>query len=142
MKDQVVHATEKEMLAAIKEWSEVSTKLEEIKEREMHLRKFIVAQTFPKPKEGTNKAIFEHIEINYNHKIDRKIDEAVLDVSKEKFRKAGIVIDGVVDYKPVLNTKAYRLLNKTQMKLFDTALTIKDGSPQLKITIGSPKKTK
>lgn len=142
VKDQVKQATEAEMLAAIERWAGIATTLDELKKTEMHLRKFIIAQTFPKLKEGMNTSIFDHIEIKVNHKVERKIDSAVLDVSKEKFRKVGIVVDGLVEYKPYLKTKAYRLLNKSQMKLFDTALTITDGSPQLDIIIGSPVKKK
>lgn len=138
-----VEVTEKAMMAAILKWKLVADELAEIKVRERDLRTFIIAQTFPKLKEGLNRVIHEHIEINVTHTVSRAVDDAVINsATKETFRKAGIMLDALIERKPVLVIKAYRLLNKTQMKLFDTALTIKDGSPQMKIVVGSPVKKK
>lgn len=142
-KSDKVEVTEKEMLLSIAAWVDTAKQLAELKETERTLRTFIIAQTFPKLKEGNNRVIHGHIEINVQHSVSRAVDDAVItSATKETFRKAGIMLDALIERKPVLVIKAYRLLNKSQMKLFDTALTIKDGSPQMKIVVGSPAKKK
>ena len=122
-----------EMLA---EWEQVKKQKDELAIRESALRRSLCLQFFDSPKEGTNTFALKPEDgwnLKMTHVIDRKVDEAVLENIKKDLLEKGIPVDSLVRYKPDLNVRAYKSLTDEQRKFFDQVLTIKDGSPQLKI---------
>lgn len=116
-----------------------ATAVKPIIEKEQALRKEIVALFFPTPKEGTNTtALTGGWTLKANYKIDRKIDEPALAAVVEQLRALGHNVDPVVNNKPTLDTKAYKMLPPDVAKIFDAALTIKPGSHTLELV--PPKK--
>lgn len=120
----------------IAKWYELTKQLETIKQAEMDLRKKIFAALFKDPKEGVNKVpLTEGWMLTADHKINRKVDEALLTTMAPQFREAGINPDLLVRWKPDLAVTEYRKLTETEMKLFDQVLTITPGTPQMEIVL-------
>lgn len=64
-----------------------------------------------------------------------KVDEAMLDAIREPMREQfGVNVDAVVRWKPELNKVVFDTLDEDERQFFEQCLTIKDDSPQLKIT--------
>lgn len=125
------------IVTQLAEWQEVSTWLEKAKVQEMQLRLALAANFFPAPKEGVNHILVPFdgrvLQLTLDHKINRKIDEAALDAVMQQlpedspFRSVGVLIE----YKPVLVMKGFRVLPEDQARIFAQALTEKAGAPQL-----------
>jgi hypothetical protein len=117
----------------IKEWREIASWLEKAKQTEMDLRQKIANYFFPKPSEGVNRVIFPGHEVVVDHKINRKLDEAQLDhvmaEMPEDFRTLGVLIE----YKPKLCMKGFRILPEAALAIFSQALTETPGAPTLAI---------
>jgi hypothetical protein len=120
-------------------WKDLQEQLSKIKAEEMILRMAIYKGLFPNPVEGTNTVpLHAGWELKATRGIERKIDLPVLQalaVEGGPFHLAGIRAADLVEWKPELVIKNYRTLTAEQMAIFDQALTIKDGSPQLKIVL-------
>lgn len=120
-------------------WSELQKLLAATKASEMLLRQKIYRAFFPDPKEGTNKApLNDGWVLNAQRKIDRKVNiEMVnaLNIPDGPFVKSGILAADLIEWEPKLKLSAYRELTLEQMEVFDQALTIKDGSPDMKIIL-------
>jgi hypothetical protein len=117
-------------------WYELSKQLETIKTAEMDLRKKIFKGIFTEPREGVNKhALTDGWILKADHKINRKVDEALLATMSPAMREKGINPDALVKWKPELVTGEYRKLTEEEMKLFDQVLTITEGSPQMEIVL-------
>ena len=123
-------------------------------QRERMLRESIIKTLFPDPKEGANKAKFElhlapglvdplihtitpdcELTITLDHKIERKIDEAVLDHVRKLPELSDLNFDELIRRKPELSVRVYRGLTTEQARLFDQCLTVKPGSPQLSFKV-------
>lgn len=131
--------------ADLERWFVVKKQLNSIKTEEMFLRLKIYKGKFVThdadgneilPKEGTNAVdLADGFKLKAQRVVNREVDKATLEVMKEDFRKSGINPDLLIEYKPSLKVREYRTLTEEQRKLFDQALIIKDGSPQLEIVL-------
>lgn len=120
----------------LEEWYKATEELTRAKAKEILLRMRIFKHYFPAPKEGTNTFVLpDSYELKGVHKINRSVEEAALEVLKPKFVEAKIRVDSLIEYKPDLKIKEYRTLTDEQRTLFDQALIIKDGTPDLKIVL-------
>jgi len=127
-------------LAHIKEWLEQKEILAKAKIREMQLRVQLAKHFFSEPKEGANNLEFPGAEISLTHNINRKLDVQALDQVMpelpEEFRTLGVL----VEYKPDIVMKGFRLLElqPEKLKIFQQALKETEGSPALEIEIDFP----
>ena len=122
------------LLEALAKWETAKTALDTAKVREAELRQEVFGLAFPKAKEGTNTlALFSGWALKGVRTINRTIDVAALPAVLVELREEGVVADALVDYKPSLNLAQYRALPTDKRKVFEQALTIKDGTPSLKI---------
>lgn len=120
--------------AELDEWYKLRNRLAKIKSEEALLRGKVFRCMFPNPVEGTNHvALSEGFELKAVYPIARKVQEDLLSARVGELRAAGIKLDDVVVYKPEVAITEYRKLTDDQMKLFDSILEIKPGSPQLSI---------
>ncbi len=108
---------------------------------EKALRAELVALAFPNGlSEGAkNKAdLPESWQLSVTGVVNRTVDEAALGATLELIKeKTGVVIDpaDLIRYKPELKVSAYKELGEDVKKLFDNALVIKDGSPQVEVKL-------
>lgn len=108
---------------------------------EKALRAELVALAFPDGlKEGAkNKAdLPESWQLSVTGVVNRTVDEAALgDALALIEEKTGTKIDpaDLIRYKPELKVSAYKELGDDVKKLFDNALVIKDGSPQVEVKL-------
>jgi hypothetical protein len=129
-------------LAEIRAWFNLKLKLAEVKVAEAVLRAKIARGYFPKPEEGTNNFDLADIGdtaggvLKLGHSIERNVDEAVLTQKdfQESWKKLKIP-NVLIKWEPKLSITLYRTLTDEQRAVVDTALIIRDGSPQLDIKI-------
>lgn len=127
--------------ADLARWYQVKEQVKALATEETLLRQRIFKAKFTAPDEGVNTVPLDDgtgAVLKGTHVIGRTIDEAALTVLGPKLLQAGIPVVDLVKRKPELVVSAYRKLTDEQRNLFDQALTIKPGMPQLEITI--PKK--
>lgn len=121
------------------EWDKAKRELALIKSKEMMLRQRIYKHFFPIANEGTNKVdLNEGWVLKAQRVIDRKVDLGILQAMATEggaFQKAGIVAPQYIDWEPKLKVREYRTLSEEQRHVFDQALIIKDGSPQMEIVL-------
>lgn len=128
-------------------WWETQQQLSKLKATEALLRNKIFKHWFPAPVEGTNSLpLPDGFVAKGVYKINRDVDEAALKLYTSSqvvegvpagpsvFEAHQISVDALIRYKPELNIRAYRALTDEQRKIFDQALTIKVGMPDLKIS--------
>jgi hypothetical protein len=115
-------------------WCELKRVSALYKEQESEARAAVVKAFFGTLGEETKELLTSGVLLTATGKINRRIDEAALDaVMKEmptNFQRAGALID----WKPVLVTKGYKLLTKQHRKVFEQALILTPGTPTLDIT--------
>lgn len=147
--------------ADLEDWYRLKELLDDTKTKEFALRKKIYAHYFVvrdehgveiQPKEGTNNfELPDGFVLKAQRVINRSVDQGSLAALKqekielsekkdlyenEKERLALLLelpLDDLVRYKPELETREYRKLSDEARNVFDTALVIKDGTPQLDI---------
>lgn len=134
-----------EQIALLKQWEEAKLALLQVKPvvaKELELRKRVFALFFPKPKEGVNKfELAGDYLLKGTHKIDRKVDEAVLeDIQNQMREEFQINPDLLIEMKPSLKMATYRELTAEQRKMFDQALTIKPSTPTIELVAPKEKK--
>lgn len=133
-----------EQQTLITAWQDAQVKAEAAKQAvtlEQNLRKQVMASLFADGKEGTNTVeLANGWKLKGTIKLDRKLDKATLLSISDKLRELGVNPDTLVEWKPDLKTSVYRELTAEQATLFDTALTIKPGSPTLELV--APKEPK
>lgn len=126
-----------ERMELLRDWNTAVAKAAECKplvELEQALRKAVMAEFFPTPKEGVNNLdMGQGWTLKGTYKIDRKVDEAALPAVKEQLRELGVNADTLVKYKPEVATTIYKALSEQARLIFDTALTIKPGSPTVEL---------
>lgn len=123
----------------IAEWVRLKAQLDSVKASEMLMRKRIFGAFFPDPREGSNNFVLpDERKLTATHVIDRQIDPAALQVYGKKWQdeKNPLAAMGstLIKWEPKLVIKPYRELTDENRKEFDNVLTIKPGSPQLKLT--------
>lgn len=140
MTDSTVDEVQKEAerQALLTKWFTAQQKLADIckplVDEEMALRKQVFAEFFPTPEEGVNDhKLTGGFVLKGTHKIERKVDEAMLSAKEGELIKAGIPMNELIEMKPKLATKEYRKLSAEQRKLFEQVLDIKIGAPQMEI---------
>lgn len=122
-------------------WAEVTKEIAKLKATEMLLRMKIFGIMFPNPKEGTNSVpLSEGFELKAKYPINRRILVDVLAARTKEFKAAGLKLGDLIVSKPELAVAEYRKLTDLELKLFDQALEIKPGTPQLEIFL--PKRVK
>lgn len=128
-----------ESLAAT--WYRAKKESDKAQAAEKALRAELVALAFPNGlDEGAkNKAnLPEGWQLSVTGVVNRSIDEAALGAAIELVEeKTGVKLDAndLVRYKPELKVSAYKELGEDVRKLFDNALVIKDGSPQVEVKL-------
>ncbi len=128
-------------LEALQEWYKLKKTLEDVKTREMELRKQIFGAAFTNPKEGINSLTLpDGYSLKATHVISRTVDKALFSVLREEFLRSGIHVDNIVQWEPKLSVSGYRTLTEEEMHLFDQCLIIKPGSPSMDITAPKAKK--
>jgi len=116
----------------INQWSIACSELKVLKAKESALRKKIILDLFPMPKEGTNiYPLPAGYKLKMTSKLDRKVEEASVNAVLEKIPEH--YRDRLVKYTPSLVLKEYRLMNEEDQKIFDHALDIKPASPSLEL---------
>lgn len=118
-------------------WFKIAADLKKLKASEILMRKSIVKEFFPDPKEGVNKVtLSDGYVLEMSQPVDRKFDIAALDaMTEELWEEHNISRDVLVAYKPSLKVAAYRTLTEKQLEAFDAVLVIKNGSPTgMKVT--------
>ncbi len=125
------------LLGAISERDAILAQIKQLQEREMQLRKFIFAQSFAKPKEGTNRVLRpDGIEIVGKLDVRRKILPDQFALYRGDLLKRGVPLSRVVEMEPRLVLKEYRALTEHHRKAFDRVLEIKPSeTPQLEIVL-------
>lgn len=133
-----------ERMALLRDWNTAVAQVlscKPIMAHEMELRKAVMAEFFPTPKEGVNTVdMGQGWTLKATYKIDRKIDEAALPAVQEQLRALGINADTLIRYKAEVATNVYKGLSEQARLIFDTALTIKPGSPAIELTPPKEKK--
>lgn len=118
-------------------WVELKELASKAKVLEMELRKSLSTHFFPTPKEGANNLKMNGgWKLTNKHTINRKLDVDAFDEVFEKMYEGAK--DDLIKYTPELKIKAYRQLSDKERNIFDNALVIKNGSPELKLV--APKK--
>lgn len=115
-------------------WYNMVQQLGKLKSQEMLLRKRIFRHHFPDPKEGTNTFILpDKYQLKGVHKIDRQIDVPALTTLRPMFEEKGLKVDNLLKVELSLKVKEYKAMTEEEKKLFDQALIVKSGAPDLKI---------
>jgi hypothetical protein len=132
-------------LEHLKEWYDLKQQLDDIKNKEVVLRQFIVAGLFPDPKEGTNTYPLNDgtgAVAKATHVLNRAVQIELLDELVKSLdantNLPQLDLDKLVRWKPEVSIKEYRALTDEERNLFDQVLVIKPGMPGLEIMI--PKK--
>lgn len=138
--------------AELAQWYKLREQLAQVKQAEALLRARIYRHYFKDPKEGTNNFPLEDgtgAVLKAQRVIDRKVDVATFDalrkVQEEQWgenRVPGatpgvplLKLDELVKWKPEVSITDYRKLTDNERRYFEQCLIIKDGSPQLEVTI-------
>lgn len=121
---------------AVKDWLDAKEQLKAWEENELALRRYLIAQLFPNAKEGTTSVIRPGIEAKCSIKVYRKVDASALSAKRADLLKRGINLDLLIRQKPELELKAYRELDERKRRIFESVLTITDGTPTLDINPG------
>lgn len=131
--------TDEVLGAYLGNWVQAKRYLAQVRLEEASLRHRIFGWLFPEAKEGTNSAPLPY---GWSAKgvqnINRSIDPGQLQAIAPKLVEMGVNLSLLVEWKPELKTGVYRQLTDEQRLLFDTCLTIKEGSQELSLI--EPKK--
>lgn len=126
------------LLTKISKWNAIQAQLATVKAQEAALRSELFAALFDNGKfplkEGANKLdLPDGWSIQATHKLNYSIDEAVISDTLEQMREKGFSDRGLVKYKPSLSVAEYRKIDDEMKGIFSAALTIKPGSPSMKL---------
>jgi hypothetical protein len=129
----------------IAKWYRMSEELTALRAAEAMLRKRLFDHFFPAPTEGSagNKHPLEDgtgAILQADHKVNRTVLEPELDALKAAMKEEGsnlpkLPINKLVKYKPELVKAEYNKLTKEEREVFDRALNVKPGMPELKVVI-------
>lgn len=131
---QPTQLTPEQAFELLKRWFIQKDELKTLQAAEVLARKDLAVYFFPTPREGTNAIpLGDTHELVMEHKINRSLDEALLNSLGRKLYEDGIPMDLLIEYKPSLKLAEYRKLNDAQRAAFDALLTSKEGTPSLSI---------
>jgi hypothetical protein len=126
----------------LKEWYALKQQLDELKDKEVILRQFIVNGLFPTPVEGTNTHPINDgtgAVVKATCPINRAVQVEQLEELKKSLQADNnlpkLNLDKLIKWKPEVSIKEYRTLTEEELKLFDQVLVIKPGMPGLEIMI-------
>lgn len=132
-------------IADIARLYEMQEELGRLKAAEAMLRRRIADHFFPNPTEGSRDNKYPLNDgtgaiLQMDHKINRKVLEPELDALKAAMREEGnnlprLAINKLVVYKPELVKAEYNKLTAEERQVFDRALEIKPGMPEVKVVI-------
>ena len=129
----------------LKEWYALKQQLDELKNKEIVIRQFIVAGLFPNPVEGTNTHPLNDgtgAVAKATHVLNRAVQVELLEELEKSLATDNnlpkLDLKKLVRWKPEVAVKEYRTLTDEARHLFDQVLVIKPGMPGLEIMI--PKK--
>lgn len=128
-------AISKALLQKVAKWNELQAQLAIVKAQEAALRSEVFAALFDNGKtelkEGVHKLdLPDGWVLSATHKLNYSLDEAALPAVLEQLGEAGT---DLVKYKPSLTMPAYRKMQPEQLAILGQALTIKPGSPSMKL---------
>jgi hypothetical protein len=120
-------------------WWKIQDEMSKLKAEEAMLRARIFRHYFTNPTEGTNRhPLDDGYSLKGTHVINRKVLEPELEKLKEAIKAEGsnlpkLPLNKLVKWKPELVKSEYNKLTAEEQKVFDQALEIKPGTPQLEI---------
>jgi hypothetical protein len=128
----------KQQLALIQEWQRSKNTLELAKSCESQLREKVVAAFVPEVKEGATTVKFAGVTVKVTGKVNRTLDEAALEAVMpqlpERYRVVGHE-GSLISYSAKFSLDVYRKMSDEERKIFEQALTIKDGATALEVII-------
>lgn len=142
-----IMATQKNKTEVLREWSEVDANLKQLKNQESELRKEVIELWYPTHKEeGT-----ENIDLGNDYKLSAVFKQNYAfdkdaDIDKLHDELISVGEDGVdvaeklFKVKVELNATVYKKLPPSLQKIVNPYVTIKTGSPSLKIVEPKPEK--
>jgi hypothetical protein len=135
-------------LEDIKKLYVMQEELASLKAAEAMLRRRVFDHFFPDPTEGSKENKYPLAQLGDNtgavlqadHKINRTVLEAELDALKAACKEEGsnlpkLPFNKLVKYKPELVKAEYNKLTEEERQVFDRALDIKPGMPEVKVVI-------
>jgi len=137
----------KDKIEVLREWSEADGSLKQFKGQESELRKEVIGLWYPTHKEeGT-----ENIDLGNNYKLSAVFKQNYAfdkdaDIDKLHEELISVGEDGVAaaeqlfNVKVELNATAYKKLPPSLQRIVNPYITIKTGSPSLKIVEPKPEK--
>lgn len=128
----------KVQLALIQEWQRSKNTLELAKSCESQLREKVIAAFVPTVKEGATTVKCGGVTVKVTGKVNRTLDEAALEAVMpqlpERYRVVGHE-GSLISYAPKFSLDVYRKMSDEERKIFDQALTIKEGASTLEVVI-------
>lgn len=124
-------------------WHEAQESLIQAKEAEADLRHAVISEFFanvPQDAEGTfSLSLGGGYNLKSRYKLARKINTEALDEMREQIEAAGVRLDEVIHWTPVLRMAAYNTLTPDQRQVFDEVIESKQSIPVLKIEAPKPR---
>ena len=121
----------------LSKWNEVQESLRQAKEAEAELRKAVISEFFanvPQDAEGTfSLPLGGGYKLKSQYKLARKINAEALNEMREQIEAAGVRLDEVIHWTPVLRMAAYNTLTLDQRQVFNEVIESKQSIPVLKI---------
>jgi len=132
-------------LADIATLYKMQEELAALKSAEAMLRRRIADHYFPTPTEGSKENKYPLNDgtgaiLQMDHKVNRSVLEPELDALKEAIKAEGsnlpkLPFNKLVRYKPELVKAEYNKLTVEEKQVFDRALDVKPGMPEVKVVI-------
>ena len=113
-------------------WNDIKEILSDFKKLETALRKEMLKEYFPKPKEGTsNVALGHEWKVRCKQTVNRKLDESQFENVFAKLPRGSK--QKLIKFDPKLVVAEYNKLSDTDRAIFDEALTEKNGAASLEL---------
>lgn len=127
----------------LSKWHEAQESLIQAKIAEADLRNAVTSEFFadvPQDAEGTfSLSLGGGYKLKSRYKLARKINTEALDEMREQIEAAGVRLDEVIHWTPVLRMAAYNTLTPDQRQVFDEVIESKQSIPVLKIEAPKPR---
>jgi hypothetical protein len=135
----------KPTIADVARMYEMQLELARLKAAEAMLRRRIFEHFFPNPTEGSKDNKYELNDgtgaiLQADHKINRTVLEPELDALRAAVKEEGsnlpkLPFNKLVKYKPELVKAEYNKLTAEERQVFDRALKVEPGMPEVKVVI-------
>ena len=120
----------------LKDWEKAQRAAAKAVDEERKLRDEVAKCAFVNPKEGVNKLKLLHgYQLEMDYKVNRTIDRAVLQQYSDTLEGMGVDLGQLIREKPELRVGEYKKIAPEVRNVFDLCLTIKPGTPSLKINL-------